>query len=124
MTTTVILTNVGYSVAANRIKGNGTEPKYVGWGTGAGTAAVGDTTLFTEGAESRTTGTSTIVTTTQTNDTYQVAGTVTSLSGQTITNAGLFDASISGNLFVHASFTGIALATNESIAFTFQLQIT
>ena len=26
---------------------------YIGWGTGAGTAAIGDTTLFTEAAEAR-----------------------------------------------------------------------
>jgi len=119
-----VITNAGKDVITNRIKGSGTEPNYVAWGTGAGTAAATDTTLSTEAAESRVSGTSSRVTTTTTNDTYQVVGTITSLSGQTITNAGLFDASTSGNLFLHGDFTGVALLTGESIQFTFKAQLT
>ena len=40
----------GLDITTNRIKGSGTEPLNVGWGTGAGTAARGDTSLFTEKA--------------------------------------------------------------------------
>lgn len=119
-----VITNAGKDIVTNRIKGSGTEPNYVAWGTGAGTAAATDTTLSTEAAESRVSGTSSRVTTTTTNDTYQVVGTITSLSGQTITNAGLFDASTSGNLFLHGDFTGVALLTGESIQFTFKAQLT
>jgi hypothetical protein len=113
-----VIADTGLAIVTNRIKGSGTEPVHVAWGTGAGTAGVTDTTLFTEAAESRTTGTSSRVTTTTTNDTYQVEGTITSLSGQTITNAGLFDAATTGNLFLKGDFTGIALLTGEAIAFT------
>lgn len=119
-----VLTNAGRDILTNRIKGSGTEPTYVAWGTGAGTAAVGDTTLFTEAAESRTNGTSSRVTTSVTNDTYQVVGTITATGTRAITNAGLFDASASGNLFIKGDFSTINLSTNDSIQFTIKLQFT
>jgi len=112
-----VLTNRGKEIIVDRIMGSGTEPKYIGWGTGAGTAAATDTTLFTE-ADSRATGTSSKVTTTTTNDTYQVVGTITAGSNETITNVGLFDASSAGNLFVKSDFTGLALNSGDAIQFT------
>jgi hypothetical protein len=114
-----VFANTGKAIVTNRLKGSGTEPVHIGWGTGAGTAAATDTTLFTEASESRTAGTSTQQTTTTTNDTYRVVGSITVAgSGKTITNAGLFDASSSGNLFMKGDFTGIALNVGESISFT------
>lgn len=95
----------------------------VAWGTGAGTAASADTTLFTEAGETRATGAITQQTTTITGDTYQVIGTLTSTSNKTITNAGLFDAASAGNLLIKGDFTGIPLLTNDSIEFTFKLQV-
>lgn len=117
-----VLANRGKEIIVDRILGNGTEPKYVAWGTGAGTAAATDTTLFTEASESRVSGTSSKVTTTTTNDTYQVVGTMTASAGKTITNAGLFDAATVGNLFIKTDFTGVVLATSDSITFTFKVQ--
>lgn len=119
-----VFTNVGKAFASNKFA-NGNDSatmKYIGWGTGAGTAAVTDTTLFTEAAEARVAGTQSQVTTSVTSDTYQCVGTLTSASGQTITNAGVFDAASVGNLGVKADFTGVPLLTGESIAFTFKLQ--
>lgn len=112
-----ICTSAGKAIITNRIIGSGTEPKYVAWGTGAGTAAIGDTTLFTEAAEARTSGTGTRTTTTVTNDTHTVTGTLTAAAGKTITNAGVFDASTTGNLYVKGDFTGLALNTGDSITF-------
>ena len=118
-----LLVNAGKAITTNRIKGAGTEPLHVAWGTGAGTAAATDTTLFTEATEARAAGTSTQQTTTVTNDTYQVIGTITCAgAGKTITNAGLFDAATSGNLFVKGDFTGIALNVGDSIQFTIKVQ--
>lgn len=119
-----VITNGGQAIVTNRMIGSGTEPKYVAWGTGAGTAAAADTTLFTESTEeARTNGTSSRVTTTVTNDTYQVVGTITvATSGKTITNVGLFDASTSGNLYFKSDFTGLALAIGDSIAFTLKIK--
>ena len=117
-----VLVNTGKAIVTNYLAGGAaTQPKYIGWGTGAGTAAITDTTLFTE-TGSRTTGTTTQVTTTTTNDTFQVVGTLTAGSGLTITNAGTFDAVSSGNLFVKGDFTGLVLASGDSIQFTIKTQ--
>jgi hypothetical protein len=115
-----IYTDAGEDLTADQMDSNtaGTITNwYVAWGTGAGTAAKGDTTLFTEAAESR-------VATTDSqpsSNVNQYLGTITSASGQTITNAGIFDASTSGNCLLKSDFTGIALNSGDSIQFTFQL---
>jgi hypothetical protein len=116
-----LLVNAGRAIVTNRIKGSGTEPVYVAYGTGAGTTAAADTTLFTE-TGTRQTGTSTQQTTSTTNDTYQVVGTQTAGGTLAITNAGLFDASTSGNLFVKGDFSTINLNSGDSIQFTFKTQ--
>lgn len=104
---------------------------YIGWGTGAGTAASTDTTLFSEKAAdlfatsgTRVTGTSSQQTTTVTNDTWRLTGTITATGSGTVTNAGCFDNSAigSGNLMVKGDFTGIALVSGDSIAFTINLK--
>ena len=51
-----------------------------------------------------------------------MVGTQTAGGSLTITNAGLFDASTAGNLFVKGDFTGIVLGTGDSIQFTFKTQ--
>ncbi len=124
------LTNVGKQIVTGRLLGGigagvagAALPNYIAWGTAAGTAAIADTALFTEAAEARVAGTASRVTTTTTNDTFQVVGTMTSSSTQSITNAGLFDAATAGNLFVKGDFTGVALANGDSIAFTFKWQL-
>jgi hypothetical protein len=117
-----VLANTGKAIVTNRLKGSGTEPNYVAWGTGAGTAAATDTTLFTESAETRVAGASTQVTTTTSNDTYQVVGLLTASATRAITNAGLFDAVTAGNLFVKGDFSVINLASGDSIQFTIKAQ--
>lgn len=119
-----VVTSVGKAIAAARMIGatpTQLEPKFVGWGTGAGTSAAADTTLFTESAETRATGAGTVVTTTTTNDTHQIVGTLTATAARSITNAGVFDASTVGNLYVKGDFTAIALNTGDSIQFTFKV---
>lgn len=96
MATVVVVTSKGREVIAGRMTGSATEPKQLGWGTGgvAGgpfTAATTDVAPFSEAAETRVAGTSSIATTTSTNDSYQVVGTITSLSGQTIAEVFLSD---------------------------------
>jgi hypothetical protein len=117
-----LLVTTGKAIVTNYLAGGAaTQPKYVAWGTGAGTTSVTDTTLFTE-TGTRTSGTTTQQTTSTTNDTYQVIGTLTAGSTLAITNAGLFDASTSGNLFVKGDFTTINLSSGDSIQFTFKTQ--
>jgi len=112
------VTNKGLEIINNRIKGDGTAPKYVAWGTGVTEAAVTNTALVTPSAEARTAGTETIATTTTTNDTYQVVGSITSLSSQAITEVGLFDALTVGNCFMRANFAALNLVAGDSIEFT------
>lgn len=114
--------NAGKDIVTNRILGSGTEPKFVAIGTGAGTAAITDTTLFTE-VETRTSGTSSRQTTTTTNDTYQTQGTITATAPRAVTNAGSFDASSAGNMNVKGDFSTINLATGDSIQLTIKLAL-
>lgn len=120
-----VVTNVGKGLITGRIKGSAAnEPNQLAWGTGAGTTAATDTTLFTEASESRVACTTTQQTTTTTDDTYQAVGTLTVAGAdKTITNVGLFDAATAGNLFVKSDFTGLALAVGDSIAFTLKVQM-
>lgn len=119
-----VLTNVGKGIVTNRLKGAGTEPNYVHWGTGTTVAAATQTALVTPSAEARVAGTSTQQTTTTTNDTYRVVATLTSASTQAITEAGLFDAVTTGNMFVRGDFAAINLANGDSIQFTINVQFT
>ncbi len=117
-----VFTNVGIVKVIAAIYGDvHTVPTYIGWGTGAGTAGVTDTTLFTEASEARVNGTKTKQQTTIANDTFQVVGTLTADAGKTITNAGLFDASTVGNMWIKGDFTGVVLALGDSIQFTIKL---
>jgi hypothetical protein len=114
-----IFTDVGETLVADYVDGTASAPTnwYVAWGTGAGTAAKGDTTLFTEASEARV-----IATESQpTGDQNRLVGTITADGAKTITNAGVFDASTVGNMLLKSDFTGIVLALNDSIQFTFDL---
>lgn len=130
MADTVFVTNKGTAMIVDRVNAAATytaTPKFIAHGTGVHTAAKADTALTTEvTGDGRATGTATDQTTTNTGDTLQVVGTVTSAAGGTIVEAGLFDVvtSSSGNMFVTATFTGIALNAGDSIAYTFKVQIT
>jgi hypothetical protein len=97
------------------------EPKYLAWGTGTTAAALSNTALQTPSAEARTAGTTPTVTTNVANDTYQCVGTIVSLSGQTISELGQFDASASGNMLARWVFPGLPLLTGDSITFTTQI---
>lgn len=119
------LTNVAVAKLIDGIYGTAiTAPTYIGWGTGSTAAAVTDTALTTASAEARTNGSKAKTTTTVTNDTLQITGTITDATGQTIAEAGIFDAATTGNMYVHGVFTGIALSIGDSIAFTVTIQVT
>lgn len=116
-----VLTNAGKAIITALLLAS--TSRHVGMGTGAGTAAITDTTLFTE-VETRTSGTQSQQTTTTTNDTYRVVGNVAATATRAITNAGVFDASSAGNLLVKGDFATINLANGDSITFTVNLQFT
>jgi hypothetical protein len=93
MANAAVATYSGRSIIWNRLKGSGTEPKNLQWGDSAVTAsAAANVNLFKPQTEARTAGTSTLATTAQLADTYQVTGTITAAVGaKTITEVGLFD---------------------------------
>lgn len=119
-----LLTNLGKALLVSRIMGTGSEPKYIGWGTGTTDAAAGDTALEAEAAEARVNGTSSQVTTTTTNDTYRVTGTMTAIAARAITEAGLFTAATAGTLFIRGTFPVINLEAGDSIQLTIDAQVT
>lgn len=123
----------GLDITTGRLRSVGTEPLNIGWGTGAGTTAATDTSLFTERdvdlsatSGSRTAGTSSQQTTSTTDDTYRVVGTRTATGAGTVTNAGLFDNVTigSGAMYMKGDFTGIGLASGDAIQFTASVQYT
>ena len=101
-----------------------TSPTYIGWGSGTAAVAITDTGLGTAASEARVAGTKSVTTTNFTNDTYQVVGTLTSASAQTVSEAVLFDALTAGSAYVRGVFTGIALAIGDSMAFTITVTLT
>ena len=129
--TATVVTTVGKAILADRVRTTpatySAAPKYVAMGTGATsaarTAAVADTALSTA-AETRTSGTESVVTTSTTGDTYQVVGTITATGSRSVDEGGLFDASTAGNMFTSATFPVVSLSTNDSIQFTWKVQLT
>jgi hypothetical protein len=122
-----LVPNVGKAIISGRMFGTTPtqiEPKWIEWGTGAGAGAAASTTTSTAGAEARTVGTSSMVTTTQTNDTHQVTGTIVATSGKTVTNVGLFDALTTGVLYAIFDGLSVALLTGDGISFTCKVQFT
>lgn len=99
MSNNTVATYPGRGIIWNRLKGNGTEPKNIGWGTTTVTgSASANVNLFGPQTETRTVGTSSILTTTQLGDTYQVVGTmICAVSAKSILEAGLFDFQGSSN---------------------------
>jgi len=109
-----IYTDAGEDFVIDQIDAFGTY--YSGWGTGAGTAAKGDTTLFTEASEDRVATTDSQPSSNQ----IQWVATITADGTKTITNAGIFSASTGSALIMHSDFTGVPLSASDSIQFTFQ----
>lgn len=94
MANNTVATFPGRGIIWGRVKGTlATEPKNIQWGTTAVTgSASANVNLFGPQTEARTAGTSSILTTTQLGDTYQVTGTIVCAVGsKSIQEAGLFD---------------------------------
>lgn len=117
-----VVTNVGRAQAAGYLSNTVTQvTTYFGnVGTGAGTAAVGDTTLFTEVGSARISITPTRVTTSFTNDTAQYVFTYTATGTVNVTNAGYFTASTGGVLMQKTDHATIPLLNTDSVQYTFQ----
>lgn len=118
-----MVVNAGLAIFSNLVSGlGGTVPKWIGHGVGVVAPAVTDTALGTASADARAVGTPTRVTTTATNDTLQVVGTVSSGSTQAITESGTFDALTTGNMANRGTFAALNLINGDSITYTWKTQ--
>jgi hypothetical protein len=104
-----VLTHQGRAQIVNRIRGLGTIPEWIGWGTGPGVAAVTDTGLSQPSTEPRVQGATSSVTVNVAGDTLQCIGTLVVDATKTITNVGQFNAASGGEIFGHADFAGVVL---------------
>ena len=127
-----VLTNKGKAGFAERVRTTPatytTAPKWIAVGTGATgaarTAVAADTALTTE-VETRAVGTESVVTTTQTGDTYQSLGTVSITDTRAIDESGLFDQlAAGGNMYTSATLNVINLLNGDSLQLTWKVQIT
>lgn len=117
----VVLTNAGEEYVVDKLTETvQTNPQYVGWGTGAGSAGKADTDLFTPAAEARVSGTVSKQGTGSTAK-WQNVATITSGSAQTITNAACFTATSAGTCVIKGDHTGVVVAISDQITYTFTL---
>lgn len=128
-----LVPNTGKAIISGRMFGatpSQAEPHFLGWGSGATAGSAASTDVSTPASEARATGTSSQFTTSVTNDTHQVVGTLTANANKTITNIGIFDAAGSGSPpsggALYAIFDGLSQALNsgDSVQFTARVQYT
>lgn len=126
--TATVATNSGKGIAAKRHLGSTpaqAEPNYIGIGvgaTGAARTAVAADTALSTAVESRVAGTSSTVTTTNANDTYQTVGTITASGARAVDEAATFDASTAGNMDISATFAVVNLGIGDSLQLTVKKQ--
>jgi hypothetical protein len=119
-----VITTTGKSVISGRLIDLLDKPQYLGVGTGAGSAAVGDTALFSE-TGTRVPCALSIRTTDTADDTVYCLATWTNFGSIVgITNVGLFTALSGGTLVAKADGVGQTLDTNEGLTVSFSIKIT
>lgn len=130
-----LITTVGKAAAASRINGSGAEAAFtsIGQGTGTTAANVADTALET-GKLADGTGDSGVhvlptasvtasrVTTTVTNDTAQLLGTISETATMAITESGVFNANTNGVMIARQVFTAINVVNGDSLQFTWKIK--
>jgi hypothetical protein len=121
------ITNAGRATLSGLINGSGTPAAftYVAVGTGTTAFDAANTTLETETAASglsRAAGTVSIVTTTITNDTAQVAKTFSVSGTVAVTEAGLLNASSNGTLLARQTFSAVNVVSGDSLAVTWKIK--
>lgn len=98
---------------------------YIALGTSATAVAIGDTALTAEIVDSglsRAAGTVSRVTTTVTNDTFQITKTFTATGSKSIEEIGIFNAASTGTLLSHALTTTKSVANTDTLTATYQLK--
>jgi hypothetical protein len=121
-----LVTNAGFAQLALLAGDASATPfTYIAVGTSSTAPAVTDTTLTAEIVDSglaRVAGTVSRVTTTVTNDTYQVTYTWTASGSKTIEEVGVFNASSAGTMLCHALTTSKAVGSGDALTGTYKLK--
>lgn len=111
MPTVAKVTDVGLGLVTAALVSSG--PQFIGIGTSATAAAVGDTALGTE-VETRVSGTRSQQTTTTSNDTYRVTGSISITATRVLAEIGVFTASSAGSMFVSISHDAVNLESGDT----------
>ena len=129
------VTNAGKAAMASRCNGSGGEAAFTAIGMGTGTTAfnASDTALETEkkadgtgasGVHALATAsvTASRVTTTVTNDTAQLVGTISYTATLAVTESGVFNADTSGTLLCRQTFTAVNVVNGDSLQITWKVK--
>jgi hypothetical protein len=121
-----LVTNAGFAQLALLAGDASATPfTYLAVGTSSTAPNVADTTLTAEITDTgleRVAGTVSRVTTTVTNDTYQIAYVWTATGSKTVEEIGVFNASSAGTMLCHALTTSKSLSSGESLSATYKLK--
>jgi hypothetical protein len=130
-----LITDAGRAAVASRINGSGAAAAFtsIGQGTGTTAASAADTALQTgvtaagaadSGVHALATASVTVsrVTTTVTNDTAQLVGTVSESATIAITESGVFNADTAGTLLCRQVFTAVNVVNGDSLQFTWKIK--
>lgn len=130
-----LITDAGRAAMSSRINGSGALAAFtsIGQGTGAVAANVADTALGTgvtaagaadAGVHVLATASVTLsrVTTTVTNDTAQLVGTVAETATIAITESGVFNADSAGTMLCRQVFTAVNVVNGDSLQFTWKIK--
>ncbi len=121
-----LVVNGGLAFITGLLTGTGTVPTYLALGTDDTAVAGAQTTLVAEITDTgleRAEGTDSQVTTTVTNDTFQLAKTFTATGSKTIEEVGVFNDPTTGTMLSRALTTTKAIASGESIAVVYKLAL-
>jgi hypothetical protein len=119
-----LVVNGGLAFITGLLTGTGTVPTYIALGTSTTAVAGNQTTLVAEITDTgleRAVSTASQVTTTITNDTFQLAKTFTATGSKTIEEVGVFNDPSAGTMLSRALTTSKAIANGESIAVVYKL---
>ena len=128
-----LVVTTGKAAAASRINGSGGEAAFTAIGQGIGVTApvAGNTALETErtaaggatAVHALNTAAVTVsrVTTTVTNDTAQLVGTITEAATLAITESGVFNADTAGTMLCRQTFSAVNVISGDSLQFTWRI---
>lgn len=130
-----LITSAGKAAAASRLNGSGGAAAFTSIGIGTGTTAanVADTAMETGKAADGTgdsgvhalptaSVTASRVTTTVTNDTAQLVGTITFSASLAVTESGVFNADTNGTMIARQVFSAVNVVSGDTLQLTWKIK--